>query len=185
MLSLWGQKTFESPALSTHQATELSVRGLRVFTDAPDRFFCWSSFVVKTEPETPGPNCISQENQVAVKTEESSELSNYVIKWVSSCLLRGSAFGFWCFSASLWQVSMCSEVLSMVGALSLQSWRLYLLCVYGFCLHVCLYTTCAPDVQGGQKKVADPRGLEFQMVVNPRVSAGYWTWVFWNSSQCS
>ncbi|XP_006521968.1 YEATS domain-containing protein 2 isoform X6 [Mus musculus] len=35
---------------------------------------------VKTEPETPGPNCISQENQVAVKTEESSELSNYVIK---------------------------------------------------------------------------------------------------------
>ncbi|GAB1300106.1 YEATS domain-containing protein 2 [Apodemus speciosus] len=35
---------------------------------------------VKTEPETPGPNCVSQENQVAVKTEESSELSNYVIK---------------------------------------------------------------------------------------------------------
>ncbi|XP_052013999.1 YEATS domain-containing protein 2 isoform X3 [Apodemus sylvaticus] len=35
---------------------------------------------VKTEPETPGPNCVSQENPVAVKTEESSELSNYVIK---------------------------------------------------------------------------------------------------------
>uniref|UniRef100_A0A8C6R9H2 YEATS domain containing 2 n=1 Tax=Nannospalax galili TaxID=1026970 RepID=A0A8C6R9H2_NANGA len=35
---------------------------------------------VKTEPETPGPNCLSQEGQTAVKTEESSELSNYIIK---------------------------------------------------------------------------------------------------------
>lgn len=35
---------------------------------------------VKTEPETPGPNCVSQETQIAVKTEESSELSNYVIQ---------------------------------------------------------------------------------------------------------
>ncbi|XP_053421266.1 YEATS domain-containing protein 2 isoform X3 [Nycticebus coucang] len=35
---------------------------------------------VKTEPETPGPTCLSQEGQTAVKTEESSELGNYVIK---------------------------------------------------------------------------------------------------------
>nr|XP_020031405.1 YEATS domain-containing protein 2 isoform X1 [Castor canadensis] len=35
---------------------------------------------VKTEPETPGPSCLSQEGQTAVKTEESSELGNYVIK---------------------------------------------------------------------------------------------------------
>ncbi|KAL6082033.1 hypothetical protein STEG23_029418, partial [Scotinomys teguina] len=35
---------------------------------------------VKTEPETPGPNCLPQEGQPAVKTEESSELSTYVIK---------------------------------------------------------------------------------------------------------
>nr|XP_023479164.1 YEATS domain-containing protein 2 isoform X4 [Equus caballus] len=35
---------------------------------------------VKTEPETPGPSCPSQEGQTAVKTEESSELGNYVIK---------------------------------------------------------------------------------------------------------
>ncbi|KAH0512593.1 YEATS domain-containing protein 2 [Microtus ochrogaster] len=35
---------------------------------------------VKTEPETPGPNCLSQEVQTAVKTEESSELGTYVIK---------------------------------------------------------------------------------------------------------
>ncbi|XP_019523973.1 PREDICTED: YEATS domain-containing protein 2 isoform X4 [Hipposideros armiger] len=35
---------------------------------------------VKTEPETPGPSCLSQESQTAVKTEESSELGNYVIK---------------------------------------------------------------------------------------------------------
>ncbi|XP_025863028.1 YEATS domain-containing protein 2 isoform X2 [Vulpes vulpes] len=35
---------------------------------------------VKTEPETPGPGCPSQEAQTAVKTEESSELGNYVIK---------------------------------------------------------------------------------------------------------
>uniref|UniRef100_A0A8C0QTR5 YEATS domain-containing protein 2 n=1 Tax=Canis lupus dingo TaxID=286419 RepID=A0A8C0QTR5_CANLU len=38
-----------------------------------------SSLVVKTEPETPGPGCPSQEAQTAVKTEESSELGNYVI----------------------------------------------------------------------------------------------------------
>ncbi|KAM4887845.1 YEATS domain-containing protein 2 [Thomomys bottae] len=35
---------------------------------------------VKTEPETPGPTCLSQEGQTAVKTEESSELGSYVIK---------------------------------------------------------------------------------------------------------
>ncbi|XP_054556386.1 YEATS domain-containing protein 2 isoform X3 [Talpa occidentalis] len=35
---------------------------------------------VKTEPEAPGPSCLSQEGQTAVKTEESSELGNYVIK---------------------------------------------------------------------------------------------------------
>jgi len=35
---------------------------------------------VKTEPEAPGPGCLSQEGQTAVKTEESSELGNYVIK---------------------------------------------------------------------------------------------------------
>ncbi|XP_048202983.1 YEATS domain-containing protein 2 isoform X2 [Perognathus longimembris pacificus] len=35
---------------------------------------------VKTEPETPGPSCLSQEGQTAVKTEESSELGSYVIK---------------------------------------------------------------------------------------------------------
>ncbi|XP_047420280.1 YEATS domain-containing protein 2 isoform X1 [Sciurus carolinensis] len=35
---------------------------------------------VKTEPETPGPSYPSQEGQTAVKTEESSELGNYVIK---------------------------------------------------------------------------------------------------------
>uniref|UniRef100_A0A8D1KV12 YEATS domain-containing protein 2 n=1 Tax=Sus scrofa TaxID=9823 RepID=A0A8D1KV12_PIG len=35
---------------------------------------------VKTEPETPGPSCLSQDGQTAVKTEESSELGSYVIK---------------------------------------------------------------------------------------------------------
>ncbi|ELK00749.1 YEATS domain-containing protein 2 [Pteropus alecto] len=35
---------------------------------------------VKTEPETPGPSCLSQDGQTAVKTEESSELGNYIIK---------------------------------------------------------------------------------------------------------
>nr|KAF6380946.1 YEATS domain containing 2 [Myotis myotis] len=35
---------------------------------------------VKTEPETPGPSCLTQEGQTAVKTEESSELGNYAIK---------------------------------------------------------------------------------------------------------
>ncbi|XP_026966399.1 YEATS domain-containing protein 2 isoform X4 [Sagmatias obliquidens] len=35
---------------------------------------------VKTEPETPVPSCPSQDGHTAVKTEESSELGNYVIK---------------------------------------------------------------------------------------------------------
>ncbi|KAF4020949.1 hypothetical protein G4228_012697 [Cervus hanglu yarkandensis] len=35
---------------------------------------------VKTEPETPAPSGPSQDGQTAVKTEESSELGNYVIK---------------------------------------------------------------------------------------------------------
>ncbi|XP_059955193.1 YEATS domain-containing protein 2 isoform X5 [Mesoplodon densirostris] len=35
---------------------------------------------VKTEPETPVPSCPSQDGHTVVKTEESSELGNYVIK---------------------------------------------------------------------------------------------------------
>ncbi|KAM9225640.1 YEATS domain-containing protein 2 isoform 2-T2 [Dugong dugon] len=35
---------------------------------------------VKTEPEPPGPSCLSHQGQTAVKTEEGSELSSYVIK---------------------------------------------------------------------------------------------------------
>ncbi|XP_012888528.1 PREDICTED: YEATS domain-containing protein 2 isoform X2 [Dipodomys ordii] len=35
---------------------------------------------VKTEPETPGPSCLSQDGQTTVKTEENSELGSYVIK---------------------------------------------------------------------------------------------------------
>lgn len=43
--------------------------------------FCF--FEVKMEPDSTGQNCSSvgtQEGQAAVKTEESSELGNYVIK---------------------------------------------------------------------------------------------------------
>ncbi|XP_023592620.1 YEATS domain-containing protein 2 [Trichechus manatus latirostris] len=35
---------------------------------------------VKTEPEPPGPSCLSHQGQTAVKTEEGSELGSYVIK---------------------------------------------------------------------------------------------------------
>ncbi|XP_055424895.1 YEATS domain-containing protein 2 isoform X8 [Bubalus kerabau] len=40
----------------------------------------WMEEPVKTEPETPAPGGPSQDGQTAVKTEDSSELGNYVIK---------------------------------------------------------------------------------------------------------
>jgi len=40
------------------------------------------------------------------------------------------------------------------------------LCVWVFCLHGHLCITCGPDDQRGQKRTADPLGLELQMVVS-------------------
>lgn len=35
----------------------------------------------------------------------------------------------------------------------------------GFCLHVCLCTTCIPDVLGDQEKMSSALGLESQMLM--------------------
>lgn len=36
------------------------------------------------------------------------------------------------------------------------------LCVWTFCLHVCIYAMCMPGDSEGQKKVLDLLGLELQ-----------------------
>lgn len=49
------------------------------------------------------------------------------------------------------------------------------LCVWVFCLHVCLCTMCVPGAYRGQKKVLDSLELELQTDVGAR----NWTWVVW------
>lgn len=55
---------------------------------------------------------------------------------------------------------------------------LFIVFAWVFGLPVGLYTTCMPDVHGGQKRVSDLLELELQTVVNYRVGAGDQTWVF-------
>lgn len=43
--------------------------------------------------------------------------------------------------------------------------NLFILCIYVFCLHVCLCTTYVPDAQRGQKTESDPLELELKMAV--------------------
>ena len=42
-----------------------------------------------------------------------------------------------------------------------------------------------PGIQGGQKRVLDPRELKLQRVVSYHVGGGNRTWVLWKSSQCA
>uniref|UniRef100_A0A2I3GXH7 YEATS domain-containing protein 2 n=1 Tax=Nomascus leucogenys TaxID=61853 RepID=A0A2I3GXH7_NOMLE len=72
-----GKATIHSNQSNPQQALFVPARVLPPLTPNSCLFV---ALVVKTEPETPGPSCLSQEGQTAVKTEESSELGNYVIK---------------------------------------------------------------------------------------------------------
>jgi hypothetical protein len=62
---------------------------------------------------------------------------------------------------------------------------LFLLYVYGFCLHVFLCTTRVPGAHGGQKRASDPLELELWTGVSYHViaSASYlgwvWVWMCW------
>jgi hypothetical protein len=54
----------------------------------------------------------------------------------------------------------------------LMGFVLFVLCVWVFCLHVCLCPTCMAGVCEGQKRALDPLKLELQMLVNHYVGAG-------------
>lgn len=49
-------------------------------------------------------------------------------------------------------------------------WEYFCLCVLSVLLHLCVCTTCVPDVRGGQKRALDSLILELEMVVNHQVS---------------
>uniref|UniRef100_A0A8I3S3G7 YEATS domain-containing protein 2 n=2 Tax=Canis lupus familiaris TaxID=9615 RepID=A0A8I3S3G7_CANLF len=66
--------------MGTCKAAAPSVISATSLVPTPNPISGKATVSVKTEPETPGPGCPSQEAQTAVKTEESSELGNYVIK---------------------------------------------------------------------------------------------------------
>jgi hypothetical protein len=55
------------------------------------------------------------------------------------------------------------------------------------CMSVCVPygSMCVPGVQRGQKRAWDPLELELQMALSCHVGSGNWTWVPWESSQCS
>ena len=43
-----------------------------------------------------------------------------------------------------------------------------IVCIWVFCLHACLCTTCVPGNHGSQKRVLDFLGLEIHMIVSHR-----------------
>ena len=47
----------------------------------------------------------------------------------------------------------------------------FILCVWIFCLHVCLCIMCVPGACRGQKRASDPVELELQIVVRCHVDA--------------
>ena len=63
--------------------------------------------------------------------------------------------------------------------------KIIILCVWVFCLHAYLCTTCVPDPLRGQKRASGSLELESQKVMRHHVGAGKWIQVFCKSSQCS
>jgi hypothetical protein len=53
----------------------------------------------------------------------------------------------------------------------------FILCVWLFCLHVCLCTTCMPCACRGQKRASDPLEVELKTVGRHHVGAGNQTWL--------
>jgi hypothetical protein len=54
-------------------------------------------------------------------------------------------------------------------------------CVWVFCLHPCLCTTCMPETVRGQKRESDPLDLGLQMIVSRHVCAGNQIQVLWKN----
>lgn len=50
-------------------------------------------------------------------------------------------------------------------------WEYLYLCVLIVLPHLCVCTTCVPDVRGGQKRALDSLVLKLETVVNHQVSA--------------
>lgn len=65
--------------------------------------------------------------------------------------------------------------MSIVGALTQFKSICSYVCLCFACM--CVYEQCVCNACGGQKKEGDPSGLELQIVVNHRVSAGNGTLV--------
>lgn len=61
---------------------------------------------------------------------------------------------------------------------------IFILCVWAFCLHVCLYIMCVPGATRGQKRVSDPQELKLQMLLSCYVSARNQTQVLCEIIQC-
>ncbi|XP_033711433.1 YEATS domain-containing protein 2 isoform X6 [Tursiops truncatus] len=75
------QQVCVSPAtMGPCKAATSSVISATSLVSTPNPISGKATVSVKTEPETPVPSCPSQDGHTAVKTEESSELGNYVIK---------------------------------------------------------------------------------------------------------
>lgn len=62
---------------------------------------------------------------------------------------------------------------------------IFILYVWLFCLPVCLWPTCMPDDQGGQKRYLDSLRLKLQAAVSPHEGTGNWTQVVWKINLCS
>ena len=74
----------------------------------------------------------------------------------------------------------------LVLTLSGTGWLLrtiLLLCVQGFCWHVCLCTMHVPNAHRGQMKALNHVELELKMVVSCCVGVENWTLVLWNTRQ--
>lgn len=51
------------------------------------------------------------------------------------------------------------------------------LCLWVFCLYICLYTRCISGIHGGHKRALNPQGLALWMVVGHHAGTGNGTWV--------
>jgi hypothetical protein len=59
---------------------------------------------------------------------------------------------------------------------------IFYLCVWVFCLHICLGIMSVPDVCKGQKRASDPLELELPTAMSCHRSAKNQTQILWKSS---
>lgn len=122
---------------------------------------------------------VGESGRWAIQGEESSQVCRGQVSTCTSCLWKGPPFS---------GRGVCTVVSPKHNNLWATEKKVisFLLCIWVFCQHVCLYNTCIPGAHHrDQNGVSDSPSLELQPVVSQPFRWVLGTTVPWKSRHCS